>query len=923
MSEADSELRFPCSLGQGGFWAQEWLSPGNPASNIAVRWRLVGTVSTPTLERAFGRVLARHEILRSSFGDVDGEPWQTVLPAVPHNISEFDLTETAAEVRDAEILRLSRQEARRPFDLASPPLIRLARLILSATESILLVTVHHITCDGWSIGIIARDLGEFCRAEASGTAPRLDELPLQYGDYCLWEQEWLASSAVDHAKSFWQRRLSGFKPVEILPDYPRKPVRPDNGAIASLLLDRAVSESAAAAARLHGCTLFTVAVSALMLLMKRYTGETDLAIGTQVAGRNHPEVQNLVGIFINTLILRADLGGDPTVDVFLKRLHATVSSTMEHAELPLGKLIEIIRPKRDPSRHALVGVNFIFQRSFVENADYGAFQLVDLPSIAVGAMYDLNFFMVERPEGWRLSCEYNTDLYQDATVRQLLRHFETLLGQFSADSHRRLSTLEMLNDDDRSGLIRDAGDRGANIAAIERVPPLTRSHDSVVRYYAADLEGHLVPRGGVGELLVGSDDATALAGFDPRPDPFLGSSQAMVVTTGIRARRTRSGDLELLEIAPSAVPTPNPTQPSSTDSERTETERRLGELWASVLGLETVDPDANFFDLGGHSMTAARLLRKIELAFDRRIGLAALFESPTIRQLAVALEQSDAPSPGISQVIQLNRQGSRPPLIAINNTGIFYALARRLGPDQPVTMLQLFDPNFEQTFEQRSFEAIARDYVSLIRRVQPTGPYTLIGWCLGGSLAFEVACQLAAQDGVVPRLITIDTWVPGYFRRMWAVSAWIADHNYRWQLFFSDLIGLKTGRMTRREFLANRPSLGRLLSWLGYKIDRNDRTGLLGEATPETIEFDQKLLVYLKAATKTYQPKILDGNILAFRSSGEPSGLLLQNDMGWGPFARRGVSVVRIEGDHFSVFRDPGVSEMADWITGNTKKAAS
>ena len=217
--------------------------------------------------------------------------------------------------------------------------------------------------------------------------------------------------------------LNGVEFFELPTDFPRKSTQGSTGAIQSQLLDRNLTDRLAIVARQNGCTLFMLAYAALVTLLHRYTGATDIAVGTQVAGRDQVETENLVGLFVNTLVLRADLTGEPSFAALLDRARSVIADALEHEAMPLEKVIEVLTPKRHPGHNAVFSVNFIYQRSFIENADYGTFRLVDLPSWSAGAMHDLNFFMVERPEGWRLSCEYNTGLYLQASIERLLAAF--------------------------------------------------------------------------------------------------------------------------------------------------------------------------------------------------------------------------------------------------------------------------------------------------------------------------------------------------------------------------------------------------------------------------------------------------------------------------------------------------------------------
>jgi amino acid adenylation domain-containing protein len=451
---ASSErLRFPCSQVQRRFWFEEQLHPGNPALNVAVRWRLVGEVVQSELEEAWRQILVRHLPLRTFFEMQDGEPVQIVEPCVALRIPVVDLTGLSEQEAAAEADRISQIEACTPFDLSTPPLIRVTRLKLRDRVTMMLVTAHHTVCDGWSIGLLAREMGEICAARHFGRPANLPDLPVRYGDYAVWQREWLSDAPLEAESEALRRYLNDYKQFEVLPDHARPSVQTSNGAIASVLLDRALTDGLIRLAQNSGCTLFMAAWAALLALLHRYSGEVDIALGTQVVGRDEVEFEDLVGPFINTIALRGNISDDPTFLELLARTRDSVTDAFELRHVPLERLVEIVNPKRDLSRNALFSVNFIFQRSFIKNDSYGAFDLIDLPSRSAGSLYDLNFFMVERPEGWRASCEYNTDLFENESVLRMLGCLENLFRAVVADPAQKVSSLPILGEAERNELI--------------------------------------------------------------------------------------------------------------------------------------------------------------------------------------------------------------------------------------------------------------------------------------------------------------------------------------------------------------------------------------------------------------------------------------------------------------------------------------
>ncbi len=1323
LDAASSEQRqeAPCSHAQRRFWVLDRLDPGDPALNVAVRWRLEGEVPVASVERAFRLILARHEVLRTYFEQSGGDPVQIVTPRVSFRIPVIDLTSSPESQALAEAERIAKIEARASFDLSMPPLIRVTLVQIRKDVSLLFVTAHHTVCDGWSVGIIAKEFGEICAAAAAGRFPALPELPLSYGEFSEWQNEQLRDPSSQSEIDYWAAKLKGMGYFELRTDKPRQPTQTINSDITSVLLDRKLVADAQELARAHHCTFFMTALGALLTLLHRYSGETDIAIGTQVVGRDEVELENLVGVFINTLLLRGDVGGNPTFAGLLERMNDLVTEAFEHPHVPLERLIEILKPKRELNRNPLFSVNFIYQRSFIENGTYGTFKLIDIPSFSPGGLYDLNFFMVERPEGWRLSCEYKTDLFENATICRMLGHLQNILRAAAADPQRRLAAIPLPSAAERNELLvelnrtetpfpshltlpemfaaqaaktptavalifedrtltygelearsnklarhlrklgvgpetlvaicaerslelvvglqaihkaggayvpldpqyprdrlefmlRDSGATvlltqeallrrlpasGAQVVCLDRdrrlieeqpasAPPLTARPDNLayliytsgstgkpkgamnthraivnrlvwmqeayrlgstdrvlqktpisfdvsvwelfwpllygaqmvlarpgghqdpsylaevieqqrvsvlhfvpsmlsvflqradlrrvrslrhtfcsgealsvdtqnrflrslpgklhnlygpteaaidvtywecrvmdpqanvpigrpianIHLYVLDAHREPTPFGVAGELYIGG--VGVARGYLNRPQlsqerfidspfvqgerlyrtgdlvryradgnlEFLGRLDHQVKLRGLRielgeievalreqpgvrdaavlVRDLAPGDqrlvayfvatsaasitestlrsslaarlpdymvpsafvrLEVLPLTPNgkldraALPLPQ-TQVSLVPAPQSfdETETRLAALWRAVLRCGEVKRSDNFFELGGHSLLAAQLLVKIEAEFGRRLTLAAMFKSPSIGEQAKLLRRKDDRDFDFRQVVKLQPNGSRPPIISIHNTGIFFGLCKHLGTDQPFTSLQLFDPSLRDDSLPETIEDIAAAYLQLIRRIQPTGPYIFAGWCIAGIIAFEVARQLQASTGESATLLIMDTWAPGYLRRLPRLRAKLADYSYRLQLIGIDWRKVATGKQTLAGFLMNRQTVKKLRRLCG--IGKNEETPTQVDFNVMSDEtYDRRLLEHLERAARKYEARPADLKVSLFRSSQEPRGPFLEYDMGWSTLAMRGTDVTLIEGDHTTMFQLPGVERMGAEIT--------
>lgn len=414
-------VTYPASLAQSRFWLLDALDPGTPALNVAVRWSLLGPISHDAVEAAMRRIVARHEILRTALQEFDGVPMQVIRPARPFQVVLRDLSGGSLEDSTAEADRIGVEEARTPFALETAPLIRVSLLVLAPGNARLLVTMHHVVCDGWSVGVLADEL-----TRTLAGAPSLPELPLQYGDYAEWQQAWLQSPGLDAARDYWMQQLANLPYVTVPPDHAAE--QRGLGTITSVLLPRALTDGMAATAVQQGCTQFSVALAALGSMLQSRTGAEDIAIGTQVAGRTETELEGMIGPFINTLVLRLDLSGAPDWPTRVARSGAIVADALTHHAMPFELLIRALNPARSQRRTPLFSVNFIFQRSFVSPYEGGGIRLVDLPSHSAGALYDLNFFMVERPDGWRASCEYDSALFDAATVAAMLADWTRALS---------------------------------------------------------------------------------------------------------------------------------------------------------------------------------------------------------------------------------------------------------------------------------------------------------------------------------------------------------------------------------------------------------------------------------------------------------------------------------------------------------------
>ncbi len=432
----------PLSFAQQRLWFVDRLEPGSPAYNMPYPLRLRGALDARALERSLAEIVLRHEALRTRFDTAGGEPVQVVDPAGPVALPLRDLRALPEAAREAEVRRLVTEEALRPFDLARGPLLRALLVRLAEEEHALLFTLHHVVSDGWSMGVLTREVSEAYAAFTEGRAPALPELPVQYADYAAWQRGWLRGGTLERHLAWWRERLADAPPLlEIPTDRPRPPVPTERGASRTFRLDPGVSASLASLARAGGATPFMVLLAGFQLLLGRYAGEEDVVVGTPVAGRARAELEPLIGFFVNTLALRTDLGGDPTVRALLGRVREGVLGAFAHQEVPFERLVEELAPERSLAHTPLFQSVFALQNQERVELRMGALEAEPLDGGAETARFDLRLSMVEAEGGMEGSLLYRSDLFDAATAERMVAHLGMLLAEMAADPDRPLSAL--------------------------------------------------------------------------------------------------------------------------------------------------------------------------------------------------------------------------------------------------------------------------------------------------------------------------------------------------------------------------------------------------------------------------------------------------------------------------------------------------
>jgi amino acid adenylation domain-containing protein len=442
------------SFGQQRLWFLDQLVPGSSAYNMFAAYELAGRLDVTALERSFNEIIRRHESWRTVFRAVDGQPQQIVLPSLTIKIPVVDLREIASSAeRESEHRRQCSAEAQRPFDLDRGPLLRVTLLRLTEDEYVLLLTRHHIVYDGWCRGIIARELSALYEAFSSGRPSSLPELPIQYADFAQWQRQWLQGEVLEAQLAYWKKHLENFPTLELPTDRPRPPVQTSRGARHYFVLSETLSTELKDLSNRHGATVFMTLLAAFLTLLHRYTGQNDIVIGSPIAGRNRSEFENLIGLFLNILLLRTNLSGNPTFRELLAHVREVCLEAYSHQELPFEKLVEELHPERDLSHNPLFQVTFAFQNTPSFPLELAGLTVNELEVIAEISKFDLELFIEEGGSHLQGYVNYNTDLFNADTIIRLISHFQTLLEGIVANQDARIGNLPLLMEAERHQLL--------------------------------------------------------------------------------------------------------------------------------------------------------------------------------------------------------------------------------------------------------------------------------------------------------------------------------------------------------------------------------------------------------------------------------------------------------------------------------------
>ncbi len=533
---------FPASFAQQRLWFLDQVAPGTATYNIPQAFRLKGPVKPEVVSKSLRDMVRRHEALRTTFEAEEGQPMQVVDESRDLDVRQIDLSVTMAdasiEEREAEALRLAREDARTPFDLEKDLLLRSSLIKLADDDWVLVLNVHHIVCDGWSLAVFFTEFTTLYNAYAADAASPLDELDIQYADYAIWQREWLEGEELDKQVSFWKEALAGELSILELPgDRTRPPEHRFRGAQLRFFLDPETTDAIVALGRKQGVSLFMTLMAAFKVFLSRISGQEEVLLGSPIANRDRAEIETAIGFYTNTVVFRTDLSGSPSFEELLLRVRDRALGVLANQDLPLEKVVEAVQPDRRSGDNPLFQVMFAVQKA-PESA-------IDLKNIAATSMdvhsgtskFDILLEMQELTRGMQCLFEYNTDIFDEDTAERLVKHFTTLIGNLVKTPDTAVDQVPLLTDDERQRILVEWNQTAADYDRGARL------HDAFAAR-AAEHPDKVAIKVGDEALSYGELDRRAnqvanyLKRFSLKPDELVGifierSSEMMVALLGV------------------------------------------------------------------------------------------------------------------------------------------------------------------------------------------------------------------------------------------------------------------------------------------------------------------------------------------------------------------------------------------------------
>lgn len=454
MTPVSREDDLPLSFAQQRLWFLDQLEPNSAFYNIPTALRLAGSLNLEALEQSVQEIIRRHESLRTIFQEQDGTPHQVISGKLELAIEQIGLDSLPEQERETAILKLAQEEAQKPFNLSQGPLLRFTLINVGEQDHVILFTMHHIISDAWSVGVLIREVASLYEAFSTGKPSPLAALPLQYADFAHWQKNWLQGQVLDAQLAYWREQLEGAPPLLELPtDRPRPAVQTFRGNTVNYQLSRDVTSALNNISQEEEVTLFMTMLAAFQTLLARYTGQNDISLGTPIANRNRVETENIIGFFINTLVLRTIIEPGATFRTLLGKVRDIALGAYAHQDVPFEMLVEELHPQRNLSHTPLFQVMFVFQNAPAQRFDLTGLTISPVQAESGVAKFDLSIILNETTDGMSIGFEYNTDLFDESTIERLFKNFDIMLQGIARDPDQLVWTLPLLTDQEQQQML--------------------------------------------------------------------------------------------------------------------------------------------------------------------------------------------------------------------------------------------------------------------------------------------------------------------------------------------------------------------------------------------------------------------------------------------------------------------------------------
>jgi len=444
----------PLSFAQEWLWFLNQLASDDSFYNMAAVFRSTEELDVGVLEQSVGEIVRRHEVLRTVFRAEAGVPWQVIRPAGKINLPLVDMRELAENDRESALEHLIQKEIHRPFHLSDGPLWRACIFRIEEKKYVVLVAVHHIAADGWSIGVLFQEIITLYAAYRAGIPSPLPELPMQYGDYALWQREWLQGKVLESELEYWRNQLAGAATLDLPTDSPRAMTQSRKAGTCPVHIDGALHDRVKELSRREGATLFMTLLAAFIVLLYRYADQEDISVGTITANRRRSELEGLIGFFVNPLVLRIDLGGEPSLREVLIRVKEKALEAFKHQDLPFEKLVAELKPVRDFTRNPLFQVMFLLQNTPLPKNPAHALELSSVPVVGGAANFDLLISLNEVERQLKGVVLYPAELYEAVRMERLAGHYQRILEEMVKDEGQAVKAVGILSEAEREQLVR-------------------------------------------------------------------------------------------------------------------------------------------------------------------------------------------------------------------------------------------------------------------------------------------------------------------------------------------------------------------------------------------------------------------------------------------------------------------------------------